>query len=187
MKLQLYGTKLATKQTYQTGKRAPVTEILLEQSTILGTRTQEKHGYNAYIIGLGTEKKKTYEVRSESLSLENGYEFDFSEIFKEDSKVQISGTSKGKGFSGAMKRWGFHGQPKTHGQSDRTRRVGSIGRGTTPGRVVKGKHMPGRMGGETVSVKNLKVISYTPETHLLQIKGIVPGHTKSKLILTVNL
>src|SRR3989344_3550939 len=80
-------------------------------------------------------------------------------IFEPGDEVKVTGTTKGKGFTGVLKRWGFAGGPKTHGQSDRHRAPGSIGRGTTPGRVLPGKKMPGRMGGVTASTKNLKVIS----------------------------
>ncbi|PIP57230.1 50S ribosomal protein L3 [Candidatus Woesebacteria bacterium CG_4_10_14_0_2_um_filter_44_9] len=90
--------------------------------------------------------------------------------------VAISGTSKGKGFAGVVRRWHFAGGPKTHGQSDRQRAPGSIGATTTPGRVLKGKHMAGRMGGKTVTVKNLHVVSIDPEKKELVVSGPVPGN-----------
>lgn len=97
------------------------------------------------------------------------------EKFDEISKVDVIGISKGKGFQGVVKRWGFAGGPKTHGQSDRHRSPGSIGSGTTPGRVLKGKKMGGRMGNEQVTVKNLDVVKVDKENKLVMIKGAVPG------------
>jgi large subunit ribosomal protein L3 len=94
-------------------------------------------------------------------------------IFKKGDKVDVTGTSKGKGFQGGVRRHGFAGGPKTHGQSDRWRAPGSIGQTTTPGRVYKGKRMAGRMGGDRVTVKGLEVIDVTDTG--LTIKGLVPG------------
>jgi large subunit ribosomal protein L3 len=96
-------------------------------------------------------------------------------IFNEGERVDVIATSKGKGFAGVMKRHGFHGGPKTHGQSDRWRAPGSIGSGTTPGRVVKGLRMAGQMGNERVTVKNLRVVKVDPEKNLVAVKGAVPG------------
>ncbi len=90
-------------------------------------------------------------------------------------KLKVSGTSKGKGFAGVVKRWHFAGGPRTHGQSDRERAPGSIGQTTTPGRVYKGKHMAGRLGGKQVTVKGLKILEIKPEEKLMIISGLVPG------------
>ena len=95
-------------------------------------------------------------------------------LFKKGDKVDISGISKGKGFAGGVKRHGFAGGPKTHGQSDRWRAPGSIGQTTTPGRVLKGKRMAGRMGGVRVTVKNLEIVEAREDG--LLVKGLVPGH-----------
>lgn len=97
--------------------------------------------------------------------------------------IAITGTSKGKGFAGAVKRYSFAGGPKTHGQSDRHRAVGSIGAGTDPGKVLKGKRMPGRMGNETVTVKGLRVEQVDQDQKLVYIKGAVPGGPKSTVTL----
>ena len=97
------------------------------------------------------------------------------EVFKRGDRVDVVGTSKGKGFAGTVKRHGFNRQPKTHGQSDRERAPGSIGATSTPGRVLKGTRMAGRMGGERVTSQNLEVIVVDPERHLLAVKGSVPG------------
>ena len=95
--------------------------------------------------------------------------------------VSVSGVSKGRGFTGVMKRWGFKGGPRTHGQSDRQRAPGSIGQTTDPGRVWKGKKMPGRSGSQKITVKNLKVIVLDEKEKLLIVGGLVTGHKKGKL------
>ncbi|OGM21848.1 50S ribosomal protein L3 [Candidatus Woesebacteria bacterium RIFCSPHIGHO2_01_FULL_38_9] len=106
-----------------------------------------------------------------------------SDIFKKGDVVTIIGTSKGKGFAGVVKRWRFSGGPRTHGQSDRERAPGSIGQGTTPGRVLKGKKMAGRMGNERVTVKNLIVVDISPEENTLAVSGPVPGIPGNLLIV----
>lgn len=102
-----------------------------------------------------------------------------AETFNVGDKVVVAGITKGKGFAGVVKRWGFHGGPKTHGQSDRLRAPGSIGAGTDPGRVVKGKKMAGRMGQDTVTLKGREIVDIK-DNHLL-ILGPVPG-SKGDLI-----
>lgn len=97
------------------------------------------------------------------------------EVFKKGDRVDIVGTSKGKGFAGTVKRHGFGRGPKTHGQSDRERAPGSIGATSTPGRVLKGTRMAGRMGGNRVTSQNLEVVVVDPERNLLAVKGSVPG------------
>jgi large subunit ribosomal protein L3 len=98
-----------------------------------------------------------------------------SSLFQEGDKVKISGTSKGKGFAGAVKKWGFSGRDATHGVKHEHRTLGSVG-SSFPERVFKGKKMPGRMGAERVTVKNLKIVKIDKERKLLTIKGAVPGH-----------
>jgi large subunit ribosomal protein L3 len=98
-----------------------------------------------------------------------------AELFEEGEIVDVVGTSKGRGFAGGVKRHHFHGGPKTHGQSDRHRAPGSIGSGTTPGRVRKGLRMAGHMGDERVTVKNLKVFESNPARGVILIEGAVPG------------
>lgn len=108
-----------------------------------------------------------------------GQEVKASAFFKAGDVVDVTGTSKGKGFQGVVKRHGFAGGPRTHGQSDRERAPGSIGQSTTPGRVYKGKKMAGRMGGMRVTIKNLQVVE-AANNHIL-LKGLVPG-TKQSLL-----
>ncbi len=109
--------------------------------------------------------------------------FDSPEIvseFKPGDLVHVSAISKGKGFSGVVKRWHFRGGPKTHGQKNRLRAPGSIGN-TTPQRVIPGRHMAGRMGGERVTIKNLEVVHINPEKKILMLHGATPGGVNAKV------
>jgi large subunit ribosomal protein L3 len=104
-------------------------------------------------------------------------------MFAPGDLVDVTGTSKGKGFAGVVKRHHFAGGPKTHGASDRLRRPGSIGSGTTPGRVYKGLRMAGHMGNERVTVQNLRVLRVDPERNLLILRGAVPGATNGLIMI----
>jgi large subunit ribosomal protein L3 len=154
-------------------------------------KTPERDGYEAVQIGYEESRKlnrpqeghlgrgpKLRHLREVPVQagdeLSVGQKFDVS-VFNPGDRVDVVGDSKGRGFAGVMKRHGFHGGPKTHGQSDRWRAAGSIGAGTTPGRVLKGTRMAGRMGAERVTVKNLEVLATDPERSLLAVKGAVPG------------
>jgi len=97
--------------------------------------------------------------------------------------VKITGISKGKGFAGVMKRWGFKGGPRTHGQSDRQRAPGSIGQRTDPGRVWKGKKMPGHLGNKKVTIKNLKIVSVDKEKQILTVSGPIPGSKNGRIAI----
>jgi len=108
------------------------------------------------------------------------------EIFKEGERIIVRGISKGKGFAGVVKRYHFKGGPRTHGQSDRERAPGSIGSTTTPGRVLKGKRMAGRLGRERVTVKNLKILKIDSEKNWLYLQGAVPGVRKGIVELNKN-
>jgi large subunit ribosomal protein L3 len=154
-------------------------------------KTPERDGYSAIQIGY-EESRKLNKPKQGHLGrgpklrilreltadgdgeLSVGDRLDVS-LFNPGDRVDVVGESKGRGFAGVMKRHGFHGGPKTHGQSDRWRAPGSIGAGTTPGRVLKGTRMAGRMGAERVTVKNLEVLAIDPERGLLAVKGAVPG------------
>ena len=104
------------------------------------------------------------------------------DIFKPGDFVDITGTSIGKGFQGGMKRWHWHGGPQTHGSTSH-RRIGSLGSSTTPGRVFKGHHLPGHMGMRRVTTQNLRIIKIDAENNLLLVKGAVPGHRNSYLLI----
>jgi len=115
------------------------------------------------------------EFRVKEIDVEEGQKLLVSDVFTAGERVDVVGTSKGRGFAGTVKRHGFNRQPKTHGQSDRERAPGSIGATTTPGRVMKGTRMAGRMGGERVTVQNLEVVVVDAEKNMLAVRGSVPG------------
>ena len=159
---------------------------------MLQVKTKEQDGYESVQLGFGTRKRVSSPQKGHLKGLgqfrylrelhvddigawEVGKKVG-CEIFQPGDLVDVSGVSKGRGFAGAMKRHGFHGGPKTHGQSDRARAPGSIGAGTDPGRVVKGKKMAGHMGTRQVTVKNLKVIESDPARGVLLLRGAVPGN-----------
>ncbi len=188
----LLGTKLRMSRMVS-GSGAVVGTTLVSAGPCYVTqiKTVDNDGYAAVQIGYEESKKLTKpeighlksgpklkhlrEVRSEDgADVSVGQKFDVT-LFSVGDIVNVTGTSKGRGFAGVVKRHGFHGGPKTHGQSDRWRAAGSSGAGTTPGRVLKGTRMAGRMGGERVTVKNLEVIGIDPERNLMALKGGVPG------------
>lgn len=124
------------------------------------------------------------EVKSSDInSHEIGQTITVDQVFKNDEVVDVTGTSKGKGFAGVMKRHGFGGGPRTHGQSDRQRAPGSIGPGTTPGHVVKGMRMAGHMGNVRVTTQNLKIVRVDAEKNLILVKGAVPGANGGLVII----
>ncbi len=106
-----------------------------------------------------------------------------ADIFESGDIVDVSGTTKGKGFQGVMKRWNFKGGKRTHGQSDRERAPGSIGSGTTPGRVLKGKKMPGHMGNESATIKKLKIVDVDAKNEVISVSGSVPGYNGAYLVI----
>jgi large subunit ribosomal protein L3 len=131
-----------------------------------------------------TPKKKVVEFRNSSLSKQLGDTVEILDVFAEGDKVSAIGTSKGKGFQGVVKRHGFSGVgDATHGQHNRLRAPGSIGASSFPSKVFKGMRMAGKMGNETVKVKNLKVVKVLAEKNLMLIKGAIPGHIGSYVII----
>ena len=193
-------------QTFVEGRRVPVTKVVAGPCVVTQIKKEDKDGYWAVQLGFGEKRIKNVakpmqghlrgvikekkaprflrEIRLESEpTFKVGDIVSASEIFKVGDIIQVTGTSKGKGFAGVVKRWHFAGGPRTHGQSDRERAPGSIGQTTTPGRVLKGKKMAGRMGGERVTLKNLQIVSVNPETNEVEISGPVPGVTGGLLIV----
>lgn len=159
---------------------------LLEKKALVayGEKKSVKSSLKGILKGL---KNLTPRVLNE-LELGNdevkkGEEVKVSEVFRKGDLVDVTGTSKGKGFAGGMKRHGFHGGPKTHGQSDRHRAPGSIGSGTTPGRVIKGLKMAGHMGVDQVTIQGLEILDIDEENSLVTIKGAVPGTKNTVLVL----
>ncbi|HBC44910.1 MAG: 50S ribosomal protein L3 [Candidatus Collierbacteria bacterium GW2011_GWB2_45_17] len=180
---QVYATKKAMTQAFSEGKRIPLTVLTVVPHVVIAHKTVEKDGYSAVILSV--RPKKIKEVLSHDV-LESKTEINLSEILIPGSTVSVMASSKGKGTSGVMKRWGMHGGPRTHGQSDRQRAPGSIGRGTTPGRVLPGKHMAGRMGNTNTSVKNLKIHSFDPATGILEITGCISGGRGALALITIT-
>ncbi len=208
----ILGIKKDQSQTFTPdGKRIPVTRVSTASCKVVNVKTEDKDGYNAVQLGIGSKRAVTLtkselgnlkkagldknpprflrEISVESKDdfadekLKPGSEIKTSDIFKEGDVIQVTGVSKGKGFQGAVKRHHFRGGPRTHGQSDRERAPGSIGQTTTPGRVYRGKRMAGHMGSDTVTVKNLKVVKIDDEKKILTVLGVVPGGRNSLLII----
>lgn len=175
-------------QAFVEGKRTPLTVLTVDSHVVISSKTIDKDGYSASILGIGSKKKANQPLagflKKAGIGIipkiirevaEEATDVNLTGLLVPGTIVNVTATSKGKGTSGVIKRWGMHGGPRTHGQSDRERAPGSIGRGTTPGRVVKGKHMAGHMGGENVTIENLKIHSFDATTGILQITGAIPG------------
>jgi large subunit ribosomal protein L3 len=193
----IIGKKLGMTQAFgEAGIRA-VTAIEAGPCTVMQVKTAENDGYRAVQLGFVETKapksarKEKGAVRyrylrefplDEGQAFEPGQKIDVS-LFKAGDKVDVTGISKGKGFAGGVKRYHFHGGPKTHGQSDRWRAPGSVGSNTTPGRVYKGLRMAGHLGDQRVTVSNLEVVEADPQRNLLLIKGAVPGMTNGLVLI----
>jgi len=190
------GKKIGMTQIFrEDGRVVPVTVIQAGPCVVTQVKTKETDGYEAVQLGFGDVKRRN---KPESGHLKNSRlsqylrevatddtsEFEVGQaigvdIFEAGEKVDVIGTSKGRGFAGVMKRWNFGGGPRTHGQSDRARAPGSIGGGTTPGKVYKGLKMGGHMGNRRITVKGLEIIEIDTERNLLLVKGGIPGATNS--------
>jgi large subunit ribosomal protein L3 len=201
----ILATKGKMSQSFIEGRRVPVTKIFAGPCVVTQLKSPEKDGYWAVQLGLGEKRIKNItkpmqghlrpvltgqasktgrgvasrfikEIRlDEESNLNVGDEIKAFDIFSSGDYISVTGISKGKGFAGGVKRWHFAGGPRTHGQSDRERAPGSIGATTTPGRVLKGKHMAGRMGGDRVYIKNLQIVSVDPNLNEIKVSGPVPG------------
>jgi large subunit ribosomal protein L3 len=202
----ILGKKVGMTQNFdERGEVIPVTVIEAGPCFVAQIKTVERDGYTA--VQLGFEETKPRRLTKPQLQhLQKGnlpalrYLREFRmppddlarfeegqkltvDIFQVGEYVDVTGTSKGKGFAGVVKRHGFRGGPKTHGQSDRHRSPGSIGACTTPGRVFKGMRMAGRMGDERVTAQSLKVVMVDPERNLLAVRGAVPGAKNGLLMI----
>jgi large subunit ribosomal protein L3 len=190
----ILGRKLGTLQVFDDrGRLRAATAVEIGPCYVTQLRTPEKEGYTAIQIGYG-EKKKLNQPEAGHLRPSGGrhlrhlaeFRTDGShqyslgdrlgaELFDPGTLVDVTSTSKGRGFQGGVRRHNFRGGPRTHGQSDRHRAPGSIGAGTTPGRVFKGTRMAGHMGAERVTVRNLEVIARNDEKAVIFVGGSVPG------------
>jgi len=175
-----FGTKIGMTHAWsETGDWVAVTRILAEPMTVKQIKNVDKDGYSAVQFGFGLRRdgKERFirEARGEAEEKKVGDSVKVTDIFIPGDKIKVTGTTKGRGFTGVVKRWGFRGGPKTHGQSDRHWAPGSIGQGTTPGRVFKGKKMAGRSGSSTKTITGLKVVRVDAEKNELWVSGAVPG------------
>lgn len=195
MKKAILGTKLGMTQIFaEDGKVIPVTVVKAGPCTVVQTKTVETDGYESVVVGFGDVKEKSLnkpmkgifakanvapkkylrEFRFEEATLAVGDEIK-AEVFEAGEKVDVSGISKGKGFAGPMKRWGLHRGPMSHG-SGYHRGSGSMGACSNPGRVMKGKKLPGHMGVVKVTIQNLEIVKVDTENDLILVKGAIPGN-----------
>lgn len=194
----IIGKKVGMTQIFdEQGQVTPVTVIQAGPCYVTQIRTENRDGYAAVQLGFEETKPKRltrgqlghlqrnnlpalrylreFRIKNGDVDVTEGQQITVSDAFEKGDRVDVVGTSKGRGFAGTVKRHHFNRQPKTHGQSDRERAPGSIGATSTPGRVFKGTRMAGRMGGERVTAQNLEVMVVDSERHLLAVKGSVPG------------
>lgn len=202
----IIGKKIGMTRVFIGGKSIPVTVIQAGPCPVVNLRTAEKDGYDAVVLGFGERKEKNTPKPllsvfkkagvkpvailkefplKEGESLELGQEIRVEQVFEKGDLVDVTGKSKGRGFTSVMKRWDFAGFPKSHGHRYH-RAVGSIGCRTEPGRVWKTKRMAGHYGDETVTVLGLEVVDIIPEKNLILVKGSVPGAVNSTVYLKAS-
>lgn len=201
----LIGKKIGMTSIFaEDGKNIPCTVIEVTTNSVSQVKTEESDGYNSVQLASGERKEKRItqalgghlkraglksaqkmvEFRNSNLDVALGAKLNIEDVFAEGDIVHAVGTSKGKGFQGVVKRHNFGGVGQaTHGQHNRLRAPGAIGACSTPSKVYKGTRMGGRMGGKRVKTMNLKVVKILPEKNLLLIKGAVPGHKGSFIVI----
>ena len=196
---EIYGTKIGMTQIFdENGVVIPVTAIEVKPLTVVAKKTADKDGYNAIVVSFGEIKEKNankphkgvfakagVEVQKylREIKVENVDDYEIGskitvDTFTTEDSVDVQGTSKGKGFQGVIKRHGQHRGPMGHG-SMYHRRPGSMGSTTTPGRVFKGKKLPGHMGSQTSTILNLNVVKVDADKNVILVKGSIPGAKKS--------
>jgi large subunit ribosomal protein L3 len=199
----LIGKKIGMTSIYdENGKNIPCTVIQAGPCVVTQVRTKEVDGYEALQLGFDdkaekqstkalnghfkkagtTAKRRVVEFQGFEQDLKLGDQV-LVDHFEEGEFVDVSGTSKGKGFQGVVKRHGFAGSERTHGQQSMNRAPGSVGAASYPARIFKGMRMGGRMGGDTVKVQNLRVLKVVKDKNLIVVKGAVPGHKNSYVII----
>jgi len=201
----LIGKKIGMTQVFGAdGIVVPVTVIRTGPCVVVQKKETARDGYSAVQVGFGNKKnqrvnkpeqghmvkagKGAFQVLREFRlqdvgQYEVGQEIKVADIFKTGDRIDVSGTSKGRGFAGVIKRWSFSGFPASHGTHEYFRHGGAIGNRSYPGRVFKGKKMAGHWGSEKVSVQNLEVVGIRPEENLLLVKGAIPGAKRGILII----
>lgn len=198
----LIGRKVGMTQVFlEDGTRVPVTVIDVTSCAVVGKRIPDKDKYSALALGFGEVKEKAlskprlgsfksagaplrrhvkeFRVGADEAAKLNIGDPVKADLFSKGQWVDVTGTTKGRGFQGVMKRWSFAGFKESHGTHEYRRHPGAIGQRKTPGRVYPNKKMPGRYGGEQVTTQNLQVVEVDAEKGLLLIKGAVPGHNES--------
>lgn len=201
----IIGKKLGMTQVFdEQGNAIPVTVIQAGPCFVTQVRTGEKDGYTAVQLGWGETKPqrmtkgelghlkrnnlpalrhlREFRLKNGDVDVAEGAEVKV-DVFAKGERVDVIGTSKGRGFAGTIKRHHFHRQPKTHGASDRERAPGSVGATTTPGRTYPGQRMAGRMGNDRVTAQNLEVVVIDAERNLLAVRGSVPGANDGIVII----
>ena len=201
----IIGKKLGMTQVFDdNGNAVPVTVIEAGPCFVTQVRSGEKDGYTAIQLGFSEAKPqrltkgelghlkrnnlpalrhlREFRLRDGEVDVAEGAEIK-ADVFAKGERVDVIGTSKGRGFAGTIKRHHFHRQPKTHGASDRERAPGSVGSTTTPGRTYPGQRMAGRMGNDRVTAENLEVIVVDAERNLLAVRGSVPGANDGIVII----
>ncbi len=203
--LGLIGKKIGMTQRFSDdGEAIPVTVVQAGPCTVVQVRTKDHDGYDALQVGFGSKREKLaskavkghaeksgrgpFAVLAEFRldkpgDYEVGQELLVGDLFRNGDMVDVTGTTKGRGFAGVVKRYGFAGQSATHGTHESFRGGGAIGACAYPGRVFKGKRMPGRMGGVRRTVQNLQVVEVVSEDNVLLIRGAVPGGRDSQVVL----
>ena len=207
MAIGLVGRKCGMTRIFtEEGVSVPVTVIEVEPNRVTQIKANDTDGYTAIQVTVGGRKASRvvkpeagHYAKAETEAGRGKWEFRLTEeelanykvgdavevgVFEAGSKVDVTGTSKGKGFAGAMKRWNFRGQDNTHGNSLSHRAPGSIGQNQTPGRVFKGKKMAGHMGNRKTTVQSLEIVRVDAERNLLLVKGAVPGATGNDVIVS---
>ena len=193
----IIGKKVGMTQVFdERGDVIPVTVIEAGPCYVTQVRSAKRDGYTAIQLGFGETKPRRltrgqlghlqrnnlpalrylreFRIREGEPDVEEGQQIN-ADVFEVGDRVDVIGKSKGRGFQGTIKRHGFRRQPKTHGQSDRERAPGSIGAGSTPGRVIKGMRMAGRMGNDRITMQNLEVVVVDAEKNLIAVRGSIPG------------
>lgn len=210
MAIQVLGTKLGMSQVFsETGERIPVTLVEAGPLTVVQVKTASKDGYDALQLGYGQRKtsfkskplqghfkkagirptralRESRVTAAEASQFKAGDRISLDQVFSKGDRVDVIGTSRGRGFAGVMKRHGFRGKNQTHGTHEAKRHGGSIGMHTEPGKVWKGQGMAGHYGAERVTVIGLEVIDVRPAENLIVIRGGLPGAPRSLVTIQAS-
>jgi large subunit ribosomal protein L3 len=201
--MALVGQKGSMTQLYdEQGVVVPATEVRVGECVVVGKRTRDKHGYEALQIGFGAASKRQSrkpllgfykkvgvaparalrEIRVDKLDgFQVGQKLG-ADVFAKGDTVHVTGTTRGRGFSGGVRRWGWHGGPASHGSMSH-RRIGSLGSGSSPGRALRGRTLPGHYGVEQVTVRNLSIVKVEPEKGVVYVSGAIPGYRGSLVLI----